>query len=103
MQGEGIAVGRERIRERGISRLNLILVTALIAALAALGGAALLVNVVERKQEGLNPFYRVVDLDDDTEDPAIWGKNFPMQYDSYQRTVDQERTRFGGSEALPRS
>jgi len=50
-----------------------------------------------------NPFYRVVELNDDTEDPAIWGKNFPMQYDGYRRTVDQVRTRFGGSEAVPRT
>jgi len=63
----------------------------------------LLVNIVERKQEARNPFFRVVDLDDQTEDPAIWGKNFPLQYDGYKRTVDQVRTRFGGSEAVPRT
>ena len=34
-------------------------------------------------------------------DPAVWGKNFPIQYDGYQRTVDMERTQYGGSEALP--
>ena len=50
-----------------------------------------------------NPFYRVVDLDDETTDPEIWGKNFPMQYDGYKRTVDQERTKYGGSEAVPRT
>jgi nitrite reductase (cytochrome c-552) len=43
----------------------------------------------------------VVELDDDTEDPAVWGKNFPLQYDAYLRTVDQQRTKYGGSEALP--
>ena len=64
-------------------------------------GVALLVNIFERKQEARNPFYRVVELTDDTEDPAVWGKNFPLQYDGYRRTVDQVRTRFGGSEALP--
>ena len=31
------------------------------------------------------------------------GQNFPLQYDDYKRTVDQVRTRFGGSEALPRT
>lgn len=78
----------------------------LLAIAAAVGGAlatALLVNIFERKQEAKNPFFRVVELDDETEDPAIWGKNFPVQYDSYQRTVDQVRTRFGGSEAVPRT
>lgn len=72
-------------------------------AAATAGVAALLVNIFEHKQEARNPFYRVVDLDDMTEDPAIWGKNFPIQYDSYRRTVDQKRTRFGGSEAVPRT
>jgi nitrite reductase (cytochrome c-552) len=42
-------------------------------------------------------------LTDETEDPAVWGKNFPLQYDDYKRTVDQTRTRYGGSEALPRT
>ena len=74
-----------------------------LATLAAAGGVALLVNIMERKSEARHPFYRVVELDDRTEDPAVWGKNFPLQYDAYRRTVDQVRTRFGGSEALPRT
>jgi nitrite reductase (cytochrome c-552) len=78
-----------------------VMLAALIAALSAIAGAALLVNIFERKQEARNPFYRVVELTDDTEDPAVWGKNFPLQYDGYRRTVDQQRTRFGGSEAVP--
>jgi nitrite reductase (cytochrome c-552) len=63
----------------------------------------LLVNIFERKQEAKNPFFRVVELTDTTEDPAVWGKNFPLQYDGYKRTTDQVRTRYGGSEALPRT
>jgi len=86
-----------------VSRRGLIVLTAVIAAVAAGGGVALLVNIVERKQEARNPFYRVVALTDDTDDPATWGKNFPLQYDGYRRTVDQVRTRFGGSEAVPRT
>jgi len=74
-----------------------------VGALISAGIVALLVNIFERKQEARNPFYRVVELTDDTEDPAVWGKNFPAQYDDYRRTVDQVRTRFGGSEALPRA
>jgi nitrite reductase (cytochrome c-552) len=73
------------------------------AVLATIVGVALLMNIFERKQEARNPFYRVVELTDDTEDPAVWGKNFPLQYDDYKRTVDQVRTRFGGSEAEPRT
>ena len=73
------------------------------ATLVTLVGVALLVNIIERKQEARNPFFRVVELTDDTEDPTIWGKNFPLQYDAYKRTTDQVRTRYGGSEAMPRT
>ena len=76
---------------------------AVIAAAAAFGVSGLLVNIFERKQEARNPFFRVVELTEDTEDPAAWGKNFPHQYDSWKRTVDMTRTRYGGSEALSHS
>ncbi len=71
-----------------------------LVAVLTMGVLALLFNVFERKTESKNPFFRVVELDDTIEDPSIWGKNFPLQYDGYKRTVDMERTRFGGSEAI---
>jgi nitrite reductase (cytochrome c-552) len=74
---------------------------AALAAVSAVAVAALLTNIFERRVEARNPFYRVVELSDTTVDPAVWGKNFPIQYDSYRRTVDQQRTRYGGSEAMP--
>ncbi len=83
--------------------VRLIVVSTAVVALVAAGVAALLVNILERKQEARSPFFRVVEVDDRTEDPAVWGRNFPLQYDLYTRTVDQVRTRFGGSEALPRT
>ena len=83
---------------------NLRVVVALVVAvLVGAGGAALLANIVRRQEEGRNPFYRVVELTDETQDPAMWAQNFPQQYDGYARTVDQVRTRFGGSEAFPRT
>jgi nitrite reductase (cytochrome c-552) len=87
---------------RTFSRRAVIAVAAM-AAVAVAALSALLVNVMERKQEARNPFFRVVELTDDTQDPAVWGKNFPLQYDAYLRTVDQQRTRYGGSEALPQA
>lgn len=86
-----------------MSRTLLFVIVAVLAALAALAAAALLVNIFERKSEARNPFYRVVTLTDETVDPELWGKNFPLQFDGYKRTVDQVRTRFGGSEAVPRT
>ena len=80
-----------------------LVITAAVTAAVTLGLVALLINIFERKQEARNPFYRVVELTDDIEDPAVWGKNFPQQYDGYKRTVDQVRTRYGGSEAIQRT
>jgi nitrite reductase (cytochrome c-552) len=42
-------------------------------------------------------------ITDETQDPAVWGKEYPAQYETYRRTVDQRRTKYGGSEALPRT
>lgn len=61
----------------------------------------LLINIMEKKSESKNPFFKVVDIPVMEDDPAVWEKNFPHQYDSYKRTVDQKRTKYGGSEALP--
>ncbi|HEU4837492.1 MAG TPA: ammonia-forming cytochrome c nitrite reductase subunit c552 [Pyrinomonadaceae bacterium] len=82
--------------------LRFVALVALIT-LATVFGLALLVNIFQRKQEARNPFFRVVELTDDTVDPGVWGKNFPLQYDDYLKTVDQVRTRYGGSEAEPRT
>jgi nitrite reductase (cytochrome c-552) len=78
-------------------------VIAIAAAIAAGGVTALLVNIFQRQQEARDPFHRVVELTDDTVDPGVWGQNFPIQYDGYKRTVDQVRTKYGGSEAVPRT
>ncbi len=95
----------EPSREPSRDRRRLLTWAALIlgAAAVTIALAALLTNIFERRQEARNPFYRVVTLTDSTTDPAEWGQNFPIQYDSYRRTVDQVRTRYGGSEALPRT
>ncbi len=74
------------------------------AAAAAAAAAALLVNIATRKAEQKSTFVRLVDVTEDTTDPAVWGVNFPRQYDTYQRTALATRTRFGGhggSEAMP--
>ena len=74
-----------------------------LVIIATVVGLALLINIFQRKQEARNPFFRVVELNDDTVDPSVWGKNFPLQYDGYLKTTDQVRTRYGGSEAEPRT
>ena len=86
--------------ERGALSPTMLLIV--LGALAAIAVTALLITIFQRKSEARNAFFRVVELSDTTQDPAVWGKNFPFQYDAYLRTVDQVRTRYGGSEALPR-
>lgn len=79
---------------------------ALIAVVAAgtAGVTGLLMNISDRKAEGRVPFVRVVDVGEDDTDPEKWGRNWPIQYDSYRQTARRTSTKYGGhsgSEALP--
>jgi nitrite reductase (cytochrome c-552) len=69
-------------------------------AVATFGIALLVLNVQDRKREARETHFELVPLTEDTVDPAEWGKNFPREYDGYKRTVDTERTRYGGSEGF---
>ena len=73
----------------------------LFTAVVVFAIAALLMNIFERKQEAKNPYVRLVEVDENTSDPAKWGMNWPREYDSYLRTVDQTHTRYGGSDGAP--
>jgi nitrite reductase (cytochrome c-552) len=72
----------------------------LLVALFTFLIAALLVSIFQRRQEARRPFVRVVEVDEWTDDPAIWGRNWPRQYDSYRRTADLTHTRYGGSDGI---
>jgi nitrite reductase (cytochrome c-552) len=75
---------------------------AVLAGFAVATVLALLLyqNIIERKAEATQHVFRVVEVDDRTTDPVLWGKNYPRQYDSYRRTVDVIETKYGGSEAF---
>jgi nitrite reductase (cytochrome c-552) len=89
--------------ERPKRRVLPLVLVALVAMAAAVGAMLLFTDILHKKEEARNPYFRVVELTDDTEDPAVWGKNFPLQYDLYRKTTDMVRTRYGGSEATPRT
>ena len=94
------------MRNRQQEGWSLAVTIAILLVVAAVTAAvtALLININERKVEARNPYVRLVEVTEDTTDPAKWGVNWPKQYDSYQRTAITTRTRFGGhggSEALP--
>jgi len=80
----------------------LVMLTAVVA-IASFGIVALLINIFQRKQEARTPFVRLVEVSEVSTDPEPWGINFPAQYESYLRTVDTERTEYGGNHALPPS
>lgn len=80
----------------------MVLLTGLVA-LASFGVIALLVNIFERKQEARTPFVKVVEVDEISSDPEPWGRNFPVQYETYLKTADTSRTEYGGNHALPPS
>lgn len=88
-----------RLKSTGLF-VGLIVVAAIAAALVV----ALLANISQRKAEGVNRYVRVTEVSEDITDPAVWGQNWPKQYDGYKKTAISTRTRFGGhggSEALP--
>ena len=89
-------VGQEPRRRGWVLYVATIIITAAITY----GVVALLMNIAERKQEGQQHYLQLVELTEDTIDPAQWGKNFPREYDGYLRTAENTNRRHGGSEAL---
>ncbi len=58
----------------------------------------LLFNIRERKREAAQYPFKVVEIGEDEIDPAVWGKNFPLEYDTFVRTrEDYGQTKYGGS------
>lgn len=90
---------RNTARRRGGGKA-LYLATVVVVAAATVGVLLLVENIFRRKREAEQVVFKLVELTEDTIDPAEWGRNFPRQYDSYRRTVDVERTRHGGSDAF---
>src|ERR1043165_2034386 len=75
--------------------LMLVVLTAAVSALVT----ALLVNIFERQQAAKKPCRRGVDVTENPTDPAVWGSNWPREYDGYKETAQASRTNFGGGDA----
>jgi nitrite reductase (cytochrome c-552) len=58
---------------------------------------ALLMNIRERKREGQQQFFPILELTENSIDPELWRENFPRQYDSFSE-VETRKTKYGGSE-----
>ena len=72
----------------------------LVAAIVALLGL-LAFSVAERRWEAQRPELVVTPIAEWEPDNAVWGQNYPREYESYLQTrVDDTKTKFGG--AYPR-
>jgi nitrite reductase (cytochrome c-552) len=78
----------------------------LVFALAVAGSVAvvlLLLNIRQRKEEALQYPLKMVDIGEKELDPALWGKNFPFEYDTFVKTeTNYGSTAYGGSEPYSR-
>ncbi len=69
-----------------------------VGAMVMAGLAALLVSIQERKNEAAQFPLKLIEIPPGELDPAIWGRNFPRQYDSFMKTqTDGQSTPYGGS------
>ena len=69
-----------------------------VGALVMAGLGALLVSIQGRKDEAAQYPLKVVEISDTELDPAVWGKDFPREYDSFKKTEDTTiSTTYGGS------
>src|SRR5690242_17736609 len=86
-------------------RRLLVALVAGVFALVAVGVAALLVNIAERKEQAKHAYVKVVEVTENDLDAEKWGKNWPREYDAYKRTAEPTSTKYGGgagaSESLP--
>ena len=78
-----------------MKKLGYLLLIILVAG-ATVGVMLLRENIATRKEEAKQVVFKLVDLNEQTIDPAQWGKNFPRQYDAYKRTAEPTGTKYGG-------
>lgn len=79
-------------------QLAIYVVIFMVAAAITAGIAALLNNIQTRQEEANVLPAQIVPIGEDELDPAVWGQNYPAQYDSFRRTeTDYGSTAYGGS------
>ena len=72
-----------------------------ITALLTIIVVYVLVTMFEHKTDARSPYLRVVEVDETSTDPALWGKNWPHHYNQYLKTAGDKF--YGGSSAMPES
>ncbi len=86
--------------QKVLSRSNLIYGAAFVIIVGlTMVVAALLININDKKDEESEYPLKVVEIAEDEIDPAVWGQNFPYQYDRFNMTSQNYgETKYGGSE-----
>ncbi|WP_300083832.1 ammonia-forming cytochrome c nitrite reductase subunit c552 [Propioniciclava sp.] len=69
-------------------RWGFIATVLVLGAVVAVGVLALLVDIFTKRTEAQQPYFQVVQLTDTTYDPAVWGQNFPLQYEGWLKTQE---------------
>ncbi|MCK3655023.1 hypothetical protein A4G19_04370 [Pasteurellaceae bacterium Macca] len=82
----------------GKCKTGLYTVGIIVVAIATLAITALLINISQHKAEAKVQFEKVVEIGKTETDPAVWGLNFPLQYESFMRTSQMRPTLYAGSE-----
>lgn len=87
----------------GMIRRNALLLSGLLAmtAVASVIVTTVLVTMFEHKADARSPYLRIVELDETSVDPSLWGKNWPHHFEQYKQTAGDKF--YGGSEAMPAS
>ncbi|MFU8827968.1 MAG: ammonia-forming cytochrome c nitrite reductase subunit c552 [Phycisphaerales bacterium] len=93
---------QNRLIDRVMQRKLLLLLGVVgVAAVGTLIVTFTLVTMFEHRQDARSPYLRIVDLDETSVDPVLWGMNWPQHFDQYKQTAGDEF--YGGSSAMPQS
>jgi nitrite reductase (cytochrome c-552) len=79
-----------------MSKKPLFMLVTLLVAVAVAAVLWMHDNINKRIEESRQSVFRIVNLAEQTMDPAEWGKNFPRQYDGYKRASERTGTKYGG-------
>nr|WP_076387697.1 ammonia-forming cytochrome c nitrite reductase subunit c552 [Vaginimicrobium propionicum] len=79
------------------------IVVLIVVAIAAAALTWLLTTIFQHKVEAKAPFTQVVEITEQTYDPAQWGLNYPLQYEGFKNTaiMDPENKRANTDPSVP--
>jgi nitrite reductase (cytochrome c-552) len=83
---------------RSVTVLGGVFVAAVVATLVI---TYVLVTMFEHKQEARSPYLRIVELNETSVDPELWGQNWPNHFEQYKMTAGDKF--YGGSSAMAQS